>query len=104
MICCIHLILFLCFVFQALVDFTDFQIYQELIKGREDKSFYKSCASEMLRMVTEEGCLTRSKVLNYLGERFRVKMNLPEWYTNEQCAKLLLEYVFVKCTFNVFLF
>ena len=78
-------------VLQALVDFTDFQIYQELIKGREDNSFYKSCASEMLRIVMEEGCTTRSKVLNYLGERFRVKMNLPEWYTNEQCAHFLLK-------------
>lgn len=80
-----------CHVPQALVDFTDFQIYQELIKGREDNSFYKTCVSEMLRIVTEENCTTRSKVLNYLGERFRVKMNLPEWYTNEQCANFLLK-------------
>ncbi|KAE8280355.1 DNA-directed RNA polymerase I subunit RPA2 [Larimichthys crocea] len=79
------------FVLKALVDFTDFQIYQELIKGREDNSFYKSCASEMLRIVMEEGCTTRSKVLNYLGERFRVKLNLPEWYTNQQCANFLLD-------------
>uniref|UniRef100_A0A669CJU9 DNA-directed RNA polymerase subunit beta n=1 Tax=Oreochromis niloticus TaxID=8128 RepID=A0A669CJU9_ORENI len=78
------------FALKALVDFTDFQIYQELIKGREDNSFYKTCVSEMLRIVTEENCTTRSKVLNYLGERFRVKMNLPEWYTNEQCANFLL--------------
>uniref|UniRef100_A0AAQ5YB35 DNA-directed RNA polymerase subunit beta n=1 Tax=Amphiprion ocellaris TaxID=80972 RepID=A0AAQ5YB35_AMPOC len=79
------------FALKALVDFTDFQIYQELIKGREDNSFYKACVSEMLRIVMEEGCTTRSKVLNYLGERFRVKMNLPEWYTNEQCANFLLD-------------
>uniref|UniRef100_A0A667YXB8 DNA-directed RNA polymerase subunit beta n=1 Tax=Myripristis murdjan TaxID=586833 RepID=A0A667YXB8_9TELE len=79
------------FALKALVDFTDFQIYQELIKGREDDSFFKSCVSEMLRIVMEEGCTTRSKVLNYLGERFRVKMNLPEWYTNEQCANFLLD-------------
>ncbi|XP_036402565.1 DNA-directed RNA polymerase I subunit RPA2 [Megalops cyprinoides] len=79
------------FALKALVDFTDFQIYQELIKGREENSFYKSCVSEMLRIVMEEGCTTRKKVLNYLGERFRVKMNLPEWYTNEQCANFLLE-------------
>ncbi len=26
---------------KALVDFSDYQIYQELIKGREDNSFYK---------------------------------------------------------------
>ena len=73
------------------MNFTDFQIYQELIKGREDNSFYKSCVSEMLRLVMEEGCTTQVKVLNYLGERFRVKMNLPEWNTHEQCANFLLE-------------
>ncbi|KAF7669894.1 hypothetical protein LDENG_00115350 [Lucifuga dentata] len=79
------------FALKALVDFTDFQIYQELIKGCENNSFYKSCVTEMLRIVMEEGCATRSKVLSYLGERFRVKMNLPEWYTNEQCANFLLD-------------
>ncbi|XP_056147327.1 DNA-directed RNA polymerase I subunit RPA2 [Lampris incognitus] len=78
------------FVLKALVDFTDFQIYQELIKGYEDNSFYKSCVSEMLRLVAERGCITRSKVLNYLGERFRVKLFLPEWFTPEQCANFLL--------------
>ncbi|XP_054646633.1 DNA-directed RNA polymerase I subunit RPA2 [Dunckerocampus dactyliophorus] len=78
------------FALKALVDFTDFQIFQELIKGREDNSFYKSCVSEMLRMVSDKGCTTHSKVLAYLGERFRVKMNLPEWYTNEECANFLL--------------
>lgn len=76
---------------QALVDISDYQIYQELIKGREENSFFKSCVSEMLRLVMEEGCTTRAKVLDYLGERFRVKLNLPEWYTHEQCAKFLLE-------------
>jgi DNA-directed RNA polymerase I subunit RPA2 len=75
------------------VDFSDFQIYQELIKGQEHNSFYKSCAAEMLRMVMEQNCVTRSQTLNYLGERFRVKLMLPEWYTNEQFAEYLLEYV-----------
>ncbi|TNM99662.1 hypothetical protein fugu_012695 [Takifugu bimaculatus] len=79
------------FALKALVDFSDFHIYQELVKGREDNSFYKKCVTEMLRLVMEEGCITQSKVLNFLGERFRVKMNLPEWYTNEQCAHILLD-------------
>lgn len=74
-----------------MVAFSDYQIFQELIKGHEENSFYKSCVSEMLRVVLEEGCSTRSEVLNYLGERFRVKVNLPEWYTNEQCAEYLLK-------------
>ncbi|CAL8256836.1 unnamed protein product [Lota lota] len=79
------------FVLKALVDFSDFQIYQELIKGQEHNTFYKSCVAEMLRMVMEQDCVTRSQTLNYLGERFRVKILLPEWYTNEQFAEYLLE-------------
>ena len=75
------------------MDFSDFQIYQELIKGQEHNSFYQSCVAEMLRMVMEQDCVTRSQTLNYLGERFRVKLMLPEWYTSEQLAEYLLEYV-----------
>lgn len=41
----------------------------------------------------EEGCATQKQVLNYLGERFRVKLNLPDWYPNEQAAEFLFKYV-----------
>ncbi|XP_067277472.1 DNA-directed RNA polymerase I subunit RPA2 [Pseudorasbora parva] len=78
------------FALKALVDFSDYQIYQELIKGKEENSFFKSCVSEMLRIVMDQGCTTKAKVLSYLGERFRVKLNLPEWYTHAQCAHYLL--------------
>ncbi|XP_020390740.2 DNA-directed RNA polymerase I subunit RPA2 isoform X1 [Rhincodon typus] len=81
----------LCFVLKAMVDFTDYQIYQELIKGKEDNSFFKSCVAQMLRTVMMEGCTTKKQVLNYLGERFRVKLYLPEWYTNEQAAEFLFD-------------
>uniref|UniRef100_A0A8C9R8U0 DNA-directed RNA polymerase subunit beta n=1 Tax=Scleropages formosus TaxID=113540 RepID=A0A8C9R8U0_SCLFO len=79
------------FALKALVDFTDFRIYKELIKGREENSFYKTCVTEMLRLVMEAGCTTRDKVLSYLGGRFRVKMNLPEWYGDERCGRFLLD-------------
>ncbi|XP_019382771.1 PREDICTED: DNA-directed RNA polymerase I subunit RPA2 [Gavialis gangeticus] len=78
------------FALKALVGFSDFQIFQELIKGREGNSFYESCISQMLRMVMEEGCTTQKQVLSYLGKCFRVKLNLPEWYSNEQAAEFLL--------------
>ncbi|XP_041043934.1 DNA-directed RNA polymerase I subunit RPA2 [Carcharodon carcharias] len=81
----------LCFALKAMVDFTDYQIYQELIKGKEDNSFFKSCVAHMLRMVMMEGCTTKKQVLNYLGERFRVKLHLAEWYTNEQAAEFLFD-------------
>lgn len=47
----------------------------------------------MLRIVMEEGCSTQKQVLNYLGERFRVKLSLPDWYPNEQAAEFLFKYV-----------
>ncbi|CAL1577099.1 unnamed protein product [Knipowitschia caucasica] len=78
------------FALKALVNYSDFQIFQELAKGQEENSFYKSCVSEMLRIVSEEGCTSQSKVLEYLGERFRVKLQLPDWYTHQQCAQYLL--------------
>uniref|UniRef100_A0A8D0XNS7 DNA-directed RNA polymerase n=1 Tax=Sus scrofa TaxID=9823 RepID=A0A8D0XNS7_PIG len=77
------------FALKALVSFSDYQIFQELVKGKEDDSFLRNSVSQMLRIVMEEGCATQKQVLNYLGERFRVKVNLPDWYPNEQAAEFL---------------
>lgn len=81
------------FLLQALVGFSDFQIFQELIKGKEDDTFYKNCVSQMLRLVTEDGCVTQKQVLIFLGQRFRVKLNLPDWYSNERVGEFLFKYV-----------
>ncbi|XP_021553035.2 DNA-directed RNA polymerase I subunit RPA2 isoform X2 [Neomonachus schauinslandi] len=77
------------FVLKALVSFSDYQIFQELIKGKEENSFFRNSVSQMLRIVMEEGCSTQKQVLNYLGERFRVKLSLPDWCPNEQAAEFL---------------
>uniref|UniRef100_A0A8D2B421 DNA-directed RNA polymerase n=1 Tax=Sciurus vulgaris TaxID=55149 RepID=A0A8D2B421_SCIVU len=77
------------FALKALVSFPDYQIFQELIKGKEDDSFFRNSVSQMLRIVMEEGCSTQKQVLNYLGECFRVKLSLPDWYSNEQAAEFL---------------
>uniref|UniRef100_A0A8C6WC10 DNA-directed RNA polymerase subunit beta n=1 Tax=Nannospalax galili TaxID=1026970 RepID=A0A8C6WC10_NANGA len=77
------------FALKALVSFSDYQIFQELIKGKEDDSFFRNSVSQMLRIVVEEGCSTQKQVLNYLGECFRVKLSLPDWYPNEQAAEFL---------------
>ncbi|XP_040285570.1 DNA-directed RNA polymerase I subunit RPA2 [Bufo bufo] len=79
------------FALKALVSFSDFQIFNELIKGKEDNSFYRDCITQMLRVVMDEECRTQKQVLKYLGERFRVKFWLPEWYTDEQVGEFLLE-------------
>uniref|UniRef100_A0A2K6JZA9 DNA-directed RNA polymerase n=1 Tax=Rhinopithecus bieti TaxID=61621 RepID=A0A2K6JZA9_RHIBE len=77
------------FALKALVSFSDYQIFQELIKGKEDDSFLRNSVSQMLRIVMEEGCSTQKQVLNYLGECFRVKLSVPDWYPNEQAAEFL---------------
>ncbi|XP_061680071.1 DNA-directed RNA polymerase I subunit RPA2 [Syngnathoides biaculeatus] len=79
------------FALKALVDMSDFEMFCELIKGVEENSLYRSCACEMLRLVAERGCTSRAQVLDYLGQRFRVKMNLPEWYSHQECADFLLD-------------
>ncbi|XP_075452458.1 DNA-directed RNA polymerase I subunit RPA2 [Ascaphus truei] len=78
------------FALKALVDFSDYQIFTELIKGKEDNSFYRDCVTQMLRVVMEEECHSQKQVLKYLGERFRVKFYLPDWYSDEQAAEFLI--------------
>ncbi|XP_006499088.1 DNA-directed RNA polymerase I subunit RPA2 isoform X1 [Mus musculus] len=78
------------FALKALVSFSDYQIFQELIKGKEEDSFFRNSVSQMLRIVIEEGCHSQKQVLNYLGECFRVKLSLPDWYPNVEAAEFLL--------------
>ncbi|KAF7252713.1 DNA-directed RNA polymerase I subunit RPA2 [Varanus komodoensis] len=79
------------FVLKALVNFSDFQIFQELTKGKEDDTFYKNCVSQMLRLVVEEGYMAQKQVLIFLGRCFRVKLNLPDWYPSEKAGDFLLD-------------
>jgi len=78
-------------VLKALMDVSDKHIYDELVKGKEGDSFHKGCVIFMLRQVLAEGLNNKASVLRFIGEKFRVKLNLPEWYTDEQCAKYLIK-------------
>ncbi|KAH6940188.1 hypothetical protein HPB50_026310 [Hyalomma asiaticum] len=77
---------------KALCDVSDYYIYSELISGKEDDSFFKGCVINMLRQVQNEGLLTRDQVRAYIGEKFRVCMRLPEWYSDEEVAVFLLRH------------
>uniref|UniRef100_A0A8C4QR94 DNA-directed RNA polymerase n=1 Tax=Eptatretus burgeri TaxID=7764 RepID=A0A8C4QR94_EPTBU len=61
------------FVLRALVNLPDFHLCQELLRGKEDNTFLRSCVVNMLRTVGDCGCITQNQALSYLGERFRVK-------------------------------
>ena len=46
----------------------------------------------MLRQLQDETIFTRNDVLNYIGSRFRIKLQLPEWYSDIDCANYLFKY------------
>ncbi|KAI8516019.1 DNA-directed RNA polymerase I subunit RPA2, partial [Branchiostoma belcheri] len=71
-------------ILKALVEASDKHIYSELIKGKEDNSFFKGCVASMLRQAQNEGLMTQAGILKYIGERFRVKLPVPDWYTDEE--------------------
>ncbi|CAH3030121.1 unnamed protein product [Porites evermanni] len=81
----------LIFILKALINTTDQQIYCDLVAGEEDNTFLKDCIASMLRTAQSEGASTQKAILNYIGERFKVKMGLPEWYTNDAVAQYLVQ-------------
>ena len=45
----------------------------------------------MLRQALTEDLITKQDVLKYIGERFRIKLRLPDWYTDEEIGKFLFK-------------
>jgi hypothetical protein len=43
----------------------------------------------MLRQTHEDGLSSQAAALQYLGKTFRVKLNLPVWYTDAAVGELL---------------
>ena len=52
---------------------------------------YFSCVIAMLRQVLDEELLTKQAVMKYIGKRFRIKLRLPDWYTDEEVGKFLFK-------------
>lgn len=46
----------------------------------------------MLRFSQEEGILTRVDAMRYIGQRFRIKADLPHWATDEAICDQLMRY------------
>eukprot|EP00105_Crassostrea_gigas_P025965 XP_011446725.1 PREDICTED: DNA-directed RNA polymerase I subunit RPA2 [Crassostrea gigas] len=80
------------FILKALHNVTDKFIYDQLIQGKEDNSFYKGCVIAMLRHALSENLTTQKTVLAYMGEIFRVKLSLPPWYTDQDVGEYLIKY------------
>ncbi|XP_033639510.1 DNA-directed RNA polymerase I subunit RPA2-like [Asterias rubens] len=76
---------------KALVDTTDQHIYHEILKGKEDDTFLIGCVTEMLRHAQAKNLTTQQNILDFMGEQFRNKLRMPEWYSTEKVAKFLLK-------------
>uniref|UniRef100_T1J3J6 DNA-directed RNA polymerase subunit beta n=1 Tax=Strigamia maritima TaxID=126957 RepID=T1J3J6_STRMM len=77
-------------ILKALCSVCDYNIYTDLIAGRENDSFFKGSIKSMLRAIQGENILNQNDACNYMGEKFRIKLNLPEWYTNSEVMEFLL--------------
>ncbi|KAI1300136.1 DNA-directed RNA polymerase I subunit RPA2 [Halotydeus destructor] len=76
-------------VLKALKDCSDEYIYREMVKGKEDDTFYCSCAINMVRLVQQEGLKHRQQIKEYIGSRLRVKFKGCPWLTDEQITEEL---------------
>ncbi|XP_054157699.1 DNA-directed RNA polymerase I subunit RPA2-like [Oppia nitens] len=77
-------------VLKSLVDVSDKYIFNELTKGKQEDTYYKSCVTNMLRLVQDENLYTSQQIKKYIGERFRAKCHCPEWYTDAEVTDFLL--------------
>lgn len=47
--------------------------------------------ANMLRQAQEEKLSKQKVILKYIGEKFRLKVHLPEWYSDTQVAEFLFK-------------
>ncbi|CAH1235901.1 unnamed protein product [Diabrotica balteata] len=81
----------LCLILKALCNYSDQYIYQRLIQGCEDDTYYIDCVQNMLRAVHRENLHTTEDCRLYLGKMFRVKFyECPEWSTDKEVAEFIL--------------
>ena len=82
------------YLLRALTDYSDFQIFQFLTRGRPDDAFFASCVKSMIRNARAEKVDSRKAALSALGNKFRVVLNdrLAPWDTDQDAAEYILKY------------
>ncbi|RUS91554.1 hypothetical protein EGW08_000669 [Elysia chlorotica] len=78
-------------ILKGLLDVSDKYIYDEMTRGREDDTYFKGCMVFMLRQVMTEDLHSQASVLKYIGQRFRIKLSLPDFYTDEEVGRYLFK-------------
>ncbi|XP_045611530.1 DNA-directed RNA polymerase I subunit RPA2 isoform X2 [Procambarus clarkii] len=89
---------------KALVNLTDHQIYQKLIKGRETDMYYSEKIKSMMCHLQSKGLYTHDMCREFIGKFYRFKLMdiLPEWSTDvEICEYLLNQCVLIHLKTNL---
>ncbi|PVD31138.1 hypothetical protein C0Q70_10416 [Pomacea canaliculata] len=71
-------------ILKGLVDVCDKQIFDDLTNFGDADSYFKGCVVFMLREMLERDLVSQTEMLQYIGERFRIRLELPMWYTHGQ--------------------
>jgi DNA-directed RNA polymerase I subunit RPA2 len=88
-------------VLMALVNTTDRQIFESILRGNTGDVFAAERCELMIREAKRLGLHTRSEVLAYLGRHFRLVLTPEGNPTDEEAGKFLLDqFLFVHCTDN----
>ncbi|XP_043646325.1 DNA-directed RNA polymerase I subunit RPA2 [Drosophila teissieri] len=80
-----------CLILKCLMDFTDEEIYNRLVKGYESDQYYISCVQSMLREVQNENVYTHAQCKSFIGNLFRARFpEVPEWQPDEDVTDFIL--------------
>lgn len=75
---------------RALVDGTDKSIYNALVQVDKTDTFTVERALLMLGQYSRERMYSQATCLAFLGRKFRVVLDLPEWVTDEEAGRTLI--------------
>lgn len=81
-------------ILKGLLDVSDQYIYEKMTRGLESDTFYCSCCVNMLSLLKDDGegsLRSRDGVLDFIGKRFRVFSEGPEWWTDSEVAEDLFK-------------
>lgn len=77
-------------ILKALVDASDKEVFEGLVQGEYDNTFLTDRVELLLRGQKVWNLHTGTQCLDYLGEKFRVVLNVPEDWENTRVGGYLL--------------
>uniref|UniRef100_A0A0K0EYJ3 DNA-directed RNA polymerase subunit beta n=1 Tax=Strongyloides venezuelensis TaxID=75913 RepID=A0A0K0EYJ3_STRVS len=82
------------YVMKALVPYSDREIFEILMRGREEDNFWRGCVSNMISSCQDSGVLTQEQALLAIGARFRIVLGFKvgEWESDKAVARTLFKY------------